>query len=80
MKTVLELILFPMLPLMGLIFTLVYFSICFYVYNYPNIDNDTICDWGEINKIVSWVHFNKLTVHMYVGIDVEMGWDGEPAF
>ena len=43
MKIVLGLILFPALPLMGLMFILTYFSIGFYVYNYPNIDNDTIC-------------------------------------
>ena len=43
MKTVLDLILFPVLPLMGLKFILTYFSIGFYVYNYPNIDIDTIC-------------------------------------
>ena len=42
-KTVLDLILFPVLPMMGLIFILAYFSIGFYVYNYPSIDNDKIC-------------------------------------
>ena len=36
-------ILFPVLPVLGFLFTLFYFSIGFYMYNNPNIEKATIC-------------------------------------
>ena len=37
-------ILFPVLPVIGSLFTLFYFSIGFYMYNNPYIEEATICD------------------------------------
>ena len=43
MKNLLDVILFPVLPLIGFLFVLFFFRIGFYVYNNPSIDDDKIC-------------------------------------
>ena len=43
MRKLLDFILFPVLPLTGLLFIVFFFSIGFYVYNNPSIEHEKIC-------------------------------------
>lgn len=43
LEVVIKTILYPMLPLLGITFTIGYFIVGFYVYRYPNLENSILC-------------------------------------
>ena len=43
LEVVIQIILYPMLPLLGFTFTFGYFIVGFYNYRYPNLENSILC-------------------------------------
>ena len=46
-------ILYPVLPILSLTFTISYFAIGIYVYKNPNLESLVICNWWEISNEIN---------------------------